>query len=92
MLMPMQTKLSPDEFAIQGEAWYERLKSQIEPENFGRYLAVNIETGEYEVGDDFILPTERLLSREPNAELYALRVGYRAIGCIKGYTETRGTL
>lgn len=82
--MPTQTILSPDEVAAQGEAWYEKLKSQLEPENFGRYLAVNIQTGDYEIGDDFILPTERLLSREPNAELYALRIGYRAIGRIGG--------
>ena len=82
--MKMQTKLSPDEVARQGEAWYEKIKAQVEPNDFGRYLVLNINTGEYEVGNDFILPTERLLSRTPDAELYALRIGYRAIGRIGG--------
>lgn len=82
--MPTQAKLPPDEVAAQGEAWYEKIKDQVEPTEFGRYLAVNVQTGEYEVGDDFIVPTERLLARNPDAELYALRIGYRAIGRIGG--------
>ena len=87
--MPTQTKLAPNEVAARGEVWYEKIKAQVEPSDFGRYLVLNVETGEYEVGSDFILPTERLLARNPDAELYALRIGYRAIGRIgSGHINT----
>lgn len=88
--MPTQTKQSSEEVAARGEAWYERLKSQIEPGNTGRYLIVDVDTGDYDIGDDYILPTERLLANRPDAPLYALRIGYRAVGRIGGrYTPAR---
>ncbi len=88
--MPTQTKLSSEEVAERGEALYERLKPQIEPGNLGRYLVVDVDTGDYDLGDDYILPTERLLVKRPDAPLYALRIGYRAVGRIGGrYTPAR---
>ena len=90
-LMPTQTKLLPNEVAARGEAWYEQsLKQQVEPKHIGEFLVMDIETGDYEIGSDYIQPTERLLAKRPDAPLYALRIGYRAIGRIGGrYTPAR---
>ena len=86
--MPVQTRMSPDEVAQQGEAWYEKLQTQIEADNMGRYLIVDVETGDYEIGPDYILPTERLLSKRSDAPLYALRIGYRSMGRLASTSVT----
>ena len=66
------------------------MKAEVEPGNVGRYLIVDVETGGYDMGDDYILPTERLRKKTPGAQLYALRIGYRSIGRIGGrFTPAR---
>ena len=89
--MAIETKLSSREVAARGEDWYEHtLKPQLESDHLGEFLVVDVQTGEYEIGQDYILPTERLLSKHPDALLYALRIGYRSVGRIGGrYTPTR---
>ncbi len=89
--MATSTQLSPAEIAQRGEALYDQsLKSLVEPKHFGKYLVVDIETGDYEIGTDYIQPTEKLLAKRPDAPLYALRIGYRAVGRIGGrYTAAR---
>ncbi len=83
--------LSPQEVTALGEEWYERyFKPQMEAENIGKFLVVNVDTGDYKIGQDYIQPTEQLLAERPNAVLYALRVGYRSLGRIGGrYTPGR---
>ena len=89
--MTAETELSPVEVVARGEEWYERhLKTQVEPEHLGEFLVLDVNTGDYEIGRDYILPTERLLAKRPDAVLYALRIGYRSIGRIGGrYTPAR---
>ena len=89
--MTTDTEVSPREVAARGEGWYEsHLKQQVEPDHIGEFLVVDVNTGDYEIGRDYIQPTERLLAKRPDATLYALRVGYRSVGRIGGrYTPTR---
>ena len=89
--MTAETELGPREVVARGEDWYERhLKRQVEPAHLGEFLVVDVNTGDYEIGRDYIQPTERLLAQRPDAVLYAPRVGYRSLGRIGGrYTPTR---
>ena len=45
-----------EEVAQRVEAWYEKLKAEVEPANVGRYRIVDVETGDYGMGDDYLLP------------------------------------
>jgi hypothetical protein len=68
---------NPDQVQSKGEALYQqRLRSQVEKDNKGRYLVLDIETGEFEIDDDDLTATKRILSRQPKAVLYGLRIGY----------------
>jgi hypothetical protein len=89
--MASLTQLSLSDIARRGETLYEQaLKQQVEPQHVGEFLVVDVETGDYEIGTDYILPTEHLLAKRPDAPLYALRIGYRSIGRIGGrYTPAR---
>ena len=57
---------------------YERLRPKIEtPENIGKLIVMEVESGDYEIDDLGIDTSQRLQSRHPGITLYALRIGYK---------------
>ena len=73
------TDYTPQQASEIGEALYERdIRAKVEPDNIGKYIVINIENGEYEVGDNASELSDNLHARQPNAALYGIRVGYRA--------------
>jgi hypothetical protein len=50
----------------------------VEQGNKGKIVAVDIDTGAYELGDDVVTTSDRLLSRYPDAQIWFVRVGYPA--------------
>lgn len=68
-----------EEVAARGEAIYaEQLRGLVEAGNNGKFLVLDIETGDYEIDADDLQATLRMLSRRPAAVLYGLRIGYPA--------------
>lgn len=77
---------APEEVESRGEEIYERqIRSQIEAGNKGKFVVIDIETGQYEVDDDDLRATKRILARRPNAVLYGLRVGFPAAYTLGGH-------
>ncbi|MCC6444020.1 MAG: hypothetical protein IT210_11270 [Armatimonadetes bacterium] len=75
MRRPAYTK---EEFARRGDEIYERnLRSMVEPVHRGKFIAIDIETGAYEIDEDDYTATERLLARYPDSQIWLTRVGYR---------------
>jgi hypothetical protein len=65
-----------EEVARRGQELYGRnIRQKVEPEQIGRFLVVDIESGDYEVADDDLSASDRMLARRPEAKLYGLRVG-----------------
>ena len=62
---------------MRGEALYQqRIRAQVEAQNKGQFLVVDIETGEYEIAPNDLTATKRLLAKLPNAIIYGLRIGF----------------
>lgn len=75
-----QPRYSKEEFAQRGDALYERkIKSEIEQANEGKFVAIDIETGEYEMDEDELAAVDRLLARIPDAQIWLRRIGSRYI-------------
>ena len=75
-----------EEIAQRGEALYEQmLRDSVEVEtNIGKMISLDVETGEYEIGDDPLITGKRLLARLPDATLYGKRIGYNAVYALGG--------
>jgi hypothetical protein len=43
--------INPKELAAKGEAVYERMKEQLEKEHYGKFIAIEPESGDYEIAD-----------------------------------------
>ncbi|MBI3802063.1 MAG: hypothetical protein HY268_34475 [Deltaproteobacteria bacterium] len=70
-------RYSKEEFARRGQEIYERaIRPRIESGNEGKFVAIDIETGAYEMDADDYTATERLLARTPEAQIWLLRVGH----------------
>ena len=51
---------------------------ELKPEDVGKFAAIDIETGLYETDRDDYTATERLLARNPEAQIWLGRVGQPA--------------
>jgi hypothetical protein len=75
-----QPRYSKEEFAQRGKAIYEdQVRSQVEQGNDGKIVAIDIETGAFEVGDDSLTAAKQLLIRYPDAQIFGIRIGHRAV-------------
>lgn len=67
---------------------YDRLGPTIQtPENIGKLIVMDVDSGDYEIDYMGIETSRRLQARHPHATLYALRIGYKAVEALGGILE-----
>lgn len=67
-----------EEFARRGDEIYERyVLPHVGADDEGKFVVIDIETGAYEVDGDEIVASDRLLARNPDAQVWLRRVGSR---------------
>ncbi len=60
-----------------GQELYDReIRSQVEAEHRGKFLVLDILTRDYEIDENDLAASDRLLARKPTAVLYGVRIGY----------------
>lgn len=69
---------SEDVVARGKEIYKQQIQDKVEPVHNGKFLSVDIETGDYEIGTDDLSPSMQLLNKRPDAVIYSLRIGFRA--------------
>ena len=75
-----QPRYSKEEYARRGNEIYERqVRPQVEEGNEGKIVALDIETGAFEVAEDILTASDRLLARYPNAQPWFVRIGHHAV-------------
>lgn len=75
-----QPKYSKEEHARRGEDLYQRqVRPQVERGHHGEIVAIDIETGDFELAGDTLTASERLLTRRPTAQIWCVRIGHRAV-------------
>ncbi len=68
---------SPEEITARGEAIYrEQIRNLMETTEKGKFVIIDIETGDYEIDSRDVTATLKLLER-PDAVTYGVRIGYR---------------
>ncbi|CAD5925277.1 hypothetical protein PCC7805_00937 [Planktothrix agardhii] len=69
-----------------GKELYENvIRAQVEtPENIGKIISINVETGEYEIGEDLVVTSGKLQAKQANAIIWAERIGFNAVYAVGG--------
>ena len=75
-----QRRYSKEELARRGQEFYESgIRQQVEEGNEGKIVAIDIETGNFEVDETVVAATNRLFERTPDAQPFGIRIGHRAV-------------
>jgi len=74
----MEHRPTAEEIGRRGEALYNAgIREKVEtPENIGKFLAVDIYTGEYDLAAEERDALGRALARHPDGLFYVLRIGH----------------
>ena len=79
-MVKRQFRYSADEAGRRGTELYEkRIRSLVETGNIGRILAIDIESGEYAVADERYDACKVLIDKNPDAQIWTLRIGHIAV-------------
>ncbi len=74
-----EPRFSKEEAFRRGTEWYfTAIRPKLGPEFKGKYVAIDIETGEYEIADDSLVASHALIARKPDVAIWMQRVGHRA--------------
>jgi hypothetical protein len=75
-----QPRYGKEEHARRGTALYEQqVRPQVEAANIGRIVALDVDSGVFEVADDTLTASQRLLARYPDAQIWCVRIGHPAV-------------
>ncbi len=75
-----EPKLSVEETAQRGDEIYERqIRAQVEAGNYGKIVAIDVDTGAYALEETALAASRRLQAKQPSAEVWFVRVGHRAL-------------
>ena len=78
--MAVTRKYPKEEFARRGDDVYENvIRPKLSPEDHGRFVAVDIDSQDFEVGDNELDICHRLRDRQPEAQIWMVRVGSRYV-------------
>ena len=84
----MQSQKAPltiDEIAERGTELYEtRIRRLVETENTDRFLAIDVETGNYAIADARFDAAKAVRAKNPDAQIWGIRIGHFASASFGG--------
>lgn len=77
--------IDPQEVARKGEKTYKKVKDKLEKKYFGKFVAVEVESGKYFLGSDQIEAIKKAKQQFPKSIFYIARIGFRGAIKISSY-------
>jgi hypothetical protein len=75
----VEPRYSKEEVARRGDAIYEKdILPNIAARDVGKFLAIDIETGEHEIAANEMKAGDKLRARLPEAQIWMVRIGYKS--------------
>ena len=80
-----EPRLSREELARRGDDTFTRqVRPALRPEDDGKFVAIDVESGTFEVDEDEHAAVARLHSRVPGAQVWLVRAGYPTTHRLRG--------
>ena len=84
----MIEKNQTDTFERAKELYENVIKHELTDDQLGMYLVIDVESGDYEIGEKSLETPRALRARRPNARIFAMLHGSYTVGSI-GYVPPR---
>ena len=76
-------RFSAREIGERAQAIYDReIRANVEPLHKGSFLVLDIESGKYEIGDDYIAIARKMQAEKPSSALFTFKIGSPAVAKI----------
>ena len=76
-------RYSTDEIVARGKEIYEKqLRQKLEAQNLGKFLVIDIETGDYEMDEDDVTASRKASRKKPGGARFGMRIGSPTSGTI----------
>ena len=73
-------RYSKEEFARKGNEIYElHIRPEVEAANKGKVVAIDIDSGTYELAENAMAASKELLKKKPDAQIWRVRVGHKGV-------------
>ena len=74
--MPAAKRTLDELAALGGDLFNRQIKPSLRPEDDGKFVAIDVETGDFEIDQDDYTAIARLRGRKPGADVWLIRAGY----------------
>jgi hypothetical protein len=72
--------IEPEEVRRRGEEIYEaRLRKNAEAVGTGKFIVIDVLSGDFEIDADDLAASRRLLARKPGARIWGRRIGFAIV-------------
>ena len=68
-----------EDIATVGRAMYAEIREEMEANHWGKMVVIDVNSGDYEIGDDDLSTTMRLFERRPDALTWGELVGHPVV-------------
>lgn len=73
-------RLSREEIARRGVELYDgQIRRMVDEGNRGKVVGIDVESGAFEVGRDALTALHRLVARQPEPQIWFVRIGHRTL-------------
>ena len=76
--MPTPKRTLDELASLGGDIFDRQVRPALRPEDDGKFVAIDVETGDHEIDEDDYTAVARLRSRKPAADIWLMRAGYPA--------------
>jgi len=76
--LKLKAKYTTKELCSKGEKIYAELKEKLEPTLNNKFVAIEVDSGDYFIGNDAIEATEKAKKKYPDSTFFLVRIGYPA--------------
>lgn len=77
-----------EKFVSDAEAYYEKIKSEYEPDLIGKFLAINPDTRQVYLADTSLEVLKLAKKENPHTGFFIKKIGFEAIGNLGGLIPT----
>jgi hypothetical protein len=75
-----QPRYSIEEHARRGDNLYhQHIHPHVEAGKHGKIVAIDVDTGAFEVAEEPLTASQRLLTCSPDAQIWCIRIGHRGV-------------
>ncbi|HZK81681.1 MAG TPA: hypothetical protein VFC46_11450 [Humisphaera sp.] len=64
--------------ALGGDIFDKQVRPVLRPQDDGKFVSIDVESGDFEIDEDDYAAVTRLRSRKPGADIWLMRAGYPA--------------